>query len=181
MINLGELFQQPVLASGGLFAPGHPPGHVLVSPKADDRRAAYQVKKNIPHSATMILGDQSPVSPEQPDGVGDGHHSHNKFPDETPPPDAKFMEDTLPDDTESELPPGSPEHVEAPPPPAPEGSGATAVPKPGGESKRYLDENGKTIYQNGLYWKLLSLHMHIFSNSMNQLARMLGCHTNTID
>ena len=159
MINLGELFQQPVLASGGLFAPGQPPDHVL-SPDGDARRSAYQVKRNPPLSATMVLGDDTTVSPEQPDGVGDGTHSHsNGFPNETPPPDAKYVDDTLPDD-ESELPPES-EDAQAPPPPAPERAAGRPLPTPPGAPKRFVDEDGKSMYQNGLYWKLLSMHVHI--------------------
>ena len=164
MINLGDLFQQPKLASGGLFVPGHPPEHDMVSPDGDARRSAYQIKKNPPLSGTMSLGDQTPVSPEQPDGVGDGCHSHsNGFPQETPPPDATHLEATQRDDEEAELPPKSPEHVEAQPPPAPERLVATGVPQ---GSQKFVDENGKTMYQNGVYWKLLSMHVHMFFKSI---------------
>ena len=41
-----------------------------------------------------------------------------------------------------------------------------ATANPPGAPKRFVDEDGKSMYQNGLYWKLLSMHVHILFKSI---------------
>ncbi len=142
---LGELFQEPRLASGAPFVPGCPKETPQPSPAAEVRRAQYQNRgKGLSPSvggSTLALG-----SPIQPDGLGNGCQSHNGF-----------SQASLPDNVVPESP--------APPPSEAPVTGRSPAPKPsdtsGGLPAGTLpgqgDGKSQNIYESGMYWKFPGL------------------------
>ena len=150
--------------AAGEFAPGLPE-EVPETPENAAARAKYQRRRK-DLGSTMVLGEtetpptQRVFSPEQPDGVGNGTHSHN--PIETPkreietvklaPPSSTPVE-PVPDKSPAETPPTS----TSKPDKSPMGtlpSAKTAKTKPASD-----------IYADGTYWKYLDwcgiAHLHM--------------------
>jgi hypothetical protein len=140
--------------AAGEFAPGLPE-EVPETPENAAARAKYQRRRK-DLGSTMVLGEtetpptQRVFSPEQPDGVGNGTHSHN--PIETlkreietvklAPPSSTPVE-PVPDKSPAETPPTS----TSKPDKSPMGtlpSAKTAKTKPASD-----------IYADGTYWKYL--------------------------
>lgn len=159
--NLGEIFQSPAIAPGGLFAPGlpQPPSKELISPDANARRAAFQRK---PEAKDTPGSDAASHHLELPDGAGNGMHSHNpikerlnssEWGDDGPGDDGPGDDDVPPTQPDGE--PNDRDIVSPSPPQNPAPMARTAGINRDG---KFVDENGKSMYENGLYWKTLGLH-----------------------
>ena len=150
--QLGELFQEPMAA--GNFAPGLP--EVPETPENAAARAKYQCRRK-DLGSTMVLGEtetpptQRVFSPEQPDGVGNGTHSHNpietpKRENETPAPKPLNLAPpstcvkTVLDKSPAETPPDS----TSKPDKSPTETLSSAKTKPVSD-----------LYADGTYWKYL--------------------------
>ena len=145
----GELFQEPQLASGAPFVPGRPQETPEPSPGASLRRANYQNKGKggSVGGSTFELG-----SPLEPEGLGNGFHSHNG---ETPAsPEVPCAQPSLPP---SQVPvtPKSPAPV---PSDIGEGPAAGTAPGKGGKGKGGGGTpKNAAIYESGMYWKFPGL------------------------
>ncbi len=144
--SLGDLFAQPKAA--GRFMPGvSMPNVTSGSPLAATLRDSYQSRgKGRGHGTQVTIPSTYYGSQEQmePDGVGDGNNSlaGNRFPVEPSTP----MPTPVP--TPTGTPTGTPRAA-----PAPKAIGQP-VPKDG-QTQRSQPANPPSIYENGMYWKLL--------------------------
>ena len=154
---LGELFPAPVAATGAPFTPGVAPpraAHDLVSPDAEQRRTMYQNnrahgkgKGSVSGVSTLALSEA--VSPKSVDGIVDGEA------------------ETIPG-----IPPSFEDTPKTPHNPADTALDSVATPTPARtEPARTLkmappptipkDPAPVSIYESGMYWKLLDVILKI--------------------
>ena len=154
-VQLGELFQEPMAA--GQFAPGLP--EVPETPENAEARAKYQCRRK-DLGSTMVLGEtgtpptERVFSPEQPDGAGNGTHSHN--PIETPKRETEVSASSKPVNL---APYSSPTPVEPVPDKSTAETPPTSTSKPDKSPVETLPsaktKQAPDLYADGTYWKYL--------------------------
>ena len=152
--SLGDLFAQPKAA--GVFMPGlpTPTQATLGSPPVSALRDSYQNRgKGHGHGTQVsIPSTENLQEPLEHDGVGDGYNSQagNRFVD---PPTPPMLQPVV---TPTGTPNGTPIARPKVGPKAPPAPPALVQPAPkNGQPQHSQPANPPSIYENGVYWKLL--------------------------
>jgi len=152
--SLGDLFAQPKAA--GVFMPGlpTPTQATLGSPPVSALRDSYQNRgKGHGHGTQVsIPSTETLQEPLEHDGVGDGYNSQagNRFVD---PPTPPMLQPVV---TPTGTPNGTPIARPKVGPKAPPAPPALVQPAPkNGQPQHSQPANPPSIYENGVYWKLL--------------------------